>query len=198
MVSKSSKVYNKNMGKARMLIVLFLLCGFVFPRAACSQSKTSIVVLPFTGGDLSRAELADLTLSFEESLSRIESLQVIDQTRREKVLAYLDPALLTSEDLTSAVKVGEALSAAIVVMGTVRSESGKVAVRVRVITVATRKTVSTESTAWLPRRNCCQPSPSWRRRCLEHHVLVSRKGRARATTRKSCRGHAYSRPCRPI
>ena len=145
MVAKPLRDYNKSMGKARILVALILLAGLVFPRAACSQTRTSVVVLPFTGGNLSRVELADLTRIFEESLAGVDTLQVIDQTRREKVLAYLDPALLTSEDLSSAVRVGEALSAATVVMGMVRSESGKLSVRVRVITVATGKMVSTES-----------------------------------------------------
>jgi TolB-like protein len=145
MVAKSRMVYNDSVGKVRILLTLILLAGLVFPGTAFSQSKTSIVVLPFTGGNLSKTELADLTQVLEESLSRVDSLQVIDQTRREKVLAYLDPALLTSEDVGSAVKVGEALSAAIVVMGTVGRESGKLSVKVRVITVATRKMISTES-----------------------------------------------------
>jgi TolB-like protein len=145
MVAKPPGVYNKSMGKARMLIALFLLAGFVSPWTAGSQSRTALVVLPFSGAGLSKTELADLTQVFEESLAGVESLQVIDQTRREKVLAYLDPALLTSVDIASAVKVGEALSAAIVVMGTVISQNGMLSVKVRIITVATGKMVSTES-----------------------------------------------------
>ncbi len=145
MVAKQPGVYNKTMGKARTLIALFLLAGLMFPGSVCSQSRTSVVVLPFSGASLSKTELADLTRVFEESLSGVESLQVIDQTRREKVLAYLDPALLTSVDLNSAIKVGEALSAAIVVTGTIMSQNGMLAVKVRVITVATGKAVSTES-----------------------------------------------------
>ena len=127
-----------------MRFALILVMGFVFPGIAFSQNKASIVVLPFTGGDLSKTELMKLTLVFEESLSRVDSLQVIDQPRREKVLAYLDPAFLTCEDLTCAVKIGEALTATTVVMGTIVGESGKLVVSVRVVTVASKRIFKTD------------------------------------------------------
>jgi TolB-like protein len=117
----------------------------VFPGIAFSQSRTPIVVLPFTGGSLSQTALVNLTLLFEESLSRVDSLQVIDQSRREKVLAYLDPALLTCEDLDCAIRIGKALSASTVVMGAIVTESGKLAVSMRVVTVTSGRSIKTDS-----------------------------------------------------
>ena len=127
-----------------MRFALILMIGIVFPGIAFGQNKASVVVLPFTGSSLSKTELSNLTLLFETSLSRVDSLQVIDQSRREKVLAYLDPAYLTCEDLTCAVKIGEALTATTVVMGTVVSESGKLVVIVRVVTVASKRIFKTD------------------------------------------------------
>src|SRR5512136_1281523 len=103
MVAKLHMVYNDVVGKARILLALILLMGFVFPRGAFAQSRIPIVVLPFTGGNLLKTELMNLTLQFEESLAGVDTLQVIDQSRREKVLAYLDPALMTCEDLDCAI-----------------------------------------------------------------------------------------------
>jgi TolB-like protein len=156
MVAKLYMVYNDAVGKARILFALILLVGYVFPGMAFSQSRTSIVVLPFTGGNLSKTELMNLTLLFEDSLTRVDSLQVVDQSRRERVLAYLDPALLTCEDLDCAVRIGKALSAATVVMGAIVTESGKLAVSVRVVTVASGRSIKTDgagvaSAAGLPR-----------------------------------------------
>jgi TolB-like protein len=145
MVAKLHMVYNDSVGKARILFALILLVGFVFPGIAQAQGRTSIVVLPFTGGNLSKTELVNLTLLFEQSLSRVDSLEVIDQTRRERVLAYLDPGLLTCDDLDCAVRIGKALSAATVVMGSVIVESGKLAVSVRVVTVASGRSIKTDS-----------------------------------------------------
>jgi len=145
MVAEQHMVYNDSVGKAHILFALILLVGFVFPGIAFSQNKTPIVVLPFTGGSLSQTELVNLTLLFEESLSRVDSLQVIDQSRREKVLAYLDPALLTCEDLDCAIRIGKALSASTVVMGAIVTESGKLAVTMRVVTVTSGRSIKTDS-----------------------------------------------------
>ncbi len=146
MVSKPNTVYNGKVAKARALFALILVMGLVSAGNAISQNRKSIVVLPFSGSGISKTELMNLTRVFEESLSAIESLQLIDQVRREKVLAYLDPGLLTSNSSDDAVKVGRALSASTVVLGTVVArESGILAVSVKVITVATAKVVRTES-----------------------------------------------------
>jgi hypothetical protein len=145
MVAKLHMVYNDSVRKARLLFALFFLGAVVFPGITFSQSRTSIVVLPFTGGNLSKTELMNLTLLFEESLTKVDSLEVIDQPRRERVLAYLDPALLMCEDLGCAVRIGRALSAATVVMGTIVTESGKLAASVRVVTVASGRSIKSNS-----------------------------------------------------
>jgi TolB-like protein len=144
MVAEARKVYNDSVEKARWLIALMLLMALFCPGAAFSQTPKAIVVLPFTGGGLSKAELLNLTLLFEERLSRVDSLQVIDQSQREKVLAYLDPVLLTCADIGCAVRIGRALSAATVVMGTIVNESGKLVVSMRVITVSSSRSFKTE------------------------------------------------------
>lgn len=147
MVAKPHMVYNHIVGKSRALIALILLGGLVFPRAALAQDKKTIVVLPFTGGNLSKAELKDLTLVFEASLSKVATLQVIDQAQREKVLAYLNPELLTCNDPSCAITIGKALSAATVVLGTIVPASGTLSVAMRVITVRTGKSIRTDSEA---------------------------------------------------
>lgn len=145
MVSKPNRVYNASVGKARALFVLILVMGFVSAGILHAQNKKTVVVLPFNGA-ISRTELMNLTRVFEESLSGVGSLQLIDQVWREKVLAYLNPELLTSNSVDDAVKVGKALSASTVVMGTVGGkENGNLVVSVRAITVATAKVVRTES-----------------------------------------------------
>ena len=79
-------VYNEDMGKARTLLLLISLLALLAGGSAFSQEKGSIVVFPFTGGGLSEAELRSLTIVLEESLSRFDSLQVIDQSKREKII----------------------------------------------------------------------------------------------------------------
>jgi hypothetical protein len=145
MVAKPHMVYNDDVEKARWLLALMLLMVVLFPGAAFSQTPKPIVVLPFTGGGLSKAELLNLTLLFEERLSKVGSLQVIDQTQREKVLAYMDPELLTCQDVGCAVRIGKALSAPTVVIGSIVAESGKLAVRVRVVTVASGRSFKADS-----------------------------------------------------
>lgn len=146
MVVKPHMVYNDStVGKARLPFALILVALSLSPSIAWSQSKTQIVVLPFTGTGLSKTELVNLTRVFEERLSKVDTLQVIDQSQREKVLAYLNPNLLTCTNLDCAITIGKALSAATVVMGSIVSESGKLSVSMRVVTVKSGRVIRTDS-----------------------------------------------------
>jgi hypothetical protein len=142
MVAKPSVVYNGLVGYSRVLFAFILLAGLVVPGYVYPQKSNSVVVLPFSGSSLTKAELASLTRVFEESLSGISTIQVIDQVRREKVLAYLDPRLLTSDSQGDAVTIGEALVAATVVTGAVVAESGVMTATFKMIDVETSRAVS--------------------------------------------------------
>ena len=126
------------------LIVVLSISLFV-SEASWSQEKSSIVVLPFTGGDLSEAELTEITLFFEQNLLNVESLQVIDQAKRARVLAYLDPSLLKCADIECALKAAKALSADTVVLGTVTRRGETLVISAKTVNVKSGKSVRTES-----------------------------------------------------
>jgi len=67
-----------------MRFALILMMGLVSPGIAFSQDKVSTDALPFTGGNLSKAEPLNLTLLLDESLSRVDSFPAIDTSRREQ------------------------------------------------------------------------------------------------------------------
>jgi hypothetical protein len=138
-------VYNEDMGKARTLLLPILLMGFLAGGSAFSQERGSVVVFPFSGGGLSEPELKSLTLVVEESLSRFDSLQVIDWSRREKVLAYLDPALMTCAELDCAVRAGTLLSADLIVLGSISRADGRLTLSVRVQDLRTGKSRQAQS-----------------------------------------------------
>ncbi len=138
-------VYNEDMRKARTLFLLILLMCFLAGGNAFSQEKVSITVFPFTGSGLSASELRSLTLIFEESLTKVDSLQVIDQPKREKVLAYLEPSLMTCEGMECAIRAGKTMSVDIVVLGTVSGPGQKRVITATVIDVKSGKSRKVES-----------------------------------------------------
>ena len=138
-------VYNDDMRKARTLFLLILLICFLSAGNAYAQEKVSIAVFPFTGGGLSASELRSLTLIFEESLSKFDSLEIIDQSKRERVLAYLEPSLLTCEDVDCAIRAGKTLSADTIVFGMVSKTGEQFVLSVRVIDPRTGRSRKAES-----------------------------------------------------
>ena len=132
-----------NRGFEYFLLILALL--ILTPAEVSCQEKARIVVLPFTGREFSQVDLDALTLLFEESLLNVESLQVIDQVKREKVLAFLDPALLKCDDVECALKAGKALSADTVVLGTITKAGEKLVVSTMLIDVKLGKSIKASS-----------------------------------------------------
>ena len=122
------------------ILVCFLCAGNAF-----SQEKVSITVFPFTGGGLSASELRSLTLIFEESLLKVDSLQVIDQSKRERVLAYLEPSLLTCEDVDCAIRAGRTMSVDTIVLGTISEAGQKRVITATVIDIKSGKGRKVES-----------------------------------------------------
>jgi len=145
MVAEAFMVYNGDMRKARTLFLLILLMCFLVAGNAFTQEKVSIAVFPFTGSGLSVSELRSLTLIFEEGLLKVDSLQVIDQSKRERVLAYLEPSLLTCEGMECAIRAGKTLSADIVVLGTISEAGQKRVITATVIDVKSGKSRKVES-----------------------------------------------------
>jgi hypothetical protein len=138
-------IYNEDMRKAQTPFLLILLMCLLSAGNAFTQQKESTVVFPFTGGGLSAFDLRSLTLSFEESLSKFDSLELIDQSKRERVLAYLEPSLLTCEDADCAIRAGRMLSADTIVLGTISRTGGKLVIDARVIDLRTGKSRKAES-----------------------------------------------------
>ncbi len=134
-----------DMRKARTLFLLTTLVCFLAVGSGFAQEKVSIAVFPFTGDGLSASELRSLTLIFEESLMKIGSLQVIDQSKREKVLAYLEPSLLTCEDVDCAIRAGRTMSADTIVLGTISEAGQKRVITATVIDVKSGKGRKVES-----------------------------------------------------
>jgi hypothetical protein len=133
------------MRRPRTLFLLILLMCSLVAGGGFAQQKVSIAVFPFTGGGLSASELRSLTLIFEESLSKVASLQVIDQSKREKVLAYLEPSLLTCEDIDCAIRAGRTISADTIVLGTISGAGQKRVITATVIDVKSGKGRKVES-----------------------------------------------------
>lgn len=123
-----------------VLLICFLAGGNVF-----SQEKVIITVFPFTGDGLSASELKSLTLIFEESLLKVNSLQVIDQSKRERVLVYLDPSLLACVDLDCVLRAGRAVSADAIVLGTISTTGGQFVLTAKVVDLGTGKSRQAES-----------------------------------------------------
>jgi TolB-like protein len=138
-------VYIDDVRKARTLFLLILLMCFLDAGNVFTQEKVSIAVFPFTGAGLSALDLRSLTLIFEESLARFDSLEVIDQSKRERVLAYLEPSLLTCEDVDCAIKAGRMLSADTIVLGTVSRIGEQFVISARVMDLRTGKSRKAES-----------------------------------------------------
>jgi TolB-like protein len=133
------------MTRVSTCLVLLLSLSLFSPERPLCQEKTSIVVLPFTGGELSEADLAEITLLFEENLLKVESFQVIDQAKRARVLAYLNPSLLKCEDIECALKAAKALSADTAVLGTVTRRGETLVISARAVNVKSGKSVRAES-----------------------------------------------------
>jgi hypothetical protein len=134
-----------DMRKPRTLFLLTIVVCFLGAGGGFAQEKVSITVFPFTGGGLSASELQSLTLIFEESLSKVASLQVIDRSKREKVLAYLEPSLLTCEDVACAIRAGRTMSADTIVLGTISEAGQKRVITATVIDIKSGKGRKVES-----------------------------------------------------
>jgi hypothetical protein len=126
------------------LILLLSLALFTPERSFC-QEKMNIVVMPFTSSDLSEKDLETITLLFEDNLLKVDSLQVIDQEKRVKVLAFLDPSLLKCADVECALRAAKGLSADTVVLGTVAQRGGTLVISAKSIDVKSGKSVRIES-----------------------------------------------------
>jgi len=113
-------------------------------RSGC-QATVSIVVMPFTGAEVPEADLKAITQLFEDSLPRFDSLQVIDQAKRARVLAYLDPSLLTCADAACSLRAAKALAADLVVLGTVARRSDALVIEAEAINVKSGRTGGKES-----------------------------------------------------
>jgi hypothetical protein len=138
-------VYNGGMRKAGTLLLLTLVMSTFVAGRAFAQEKASVTVFPFTGAGIPEAELESLTLIFEESLLRLDFLEVIDRSKREKVLAYLDPSLLACVKLDCLLRAGRALSADAIVLGTISTTGGQFVLTVKVVDLGTGRSRQTES-----------------------------------------------------
>jgi hypothetical protein len=137
--------YNEGMRKAGTLFLLTLLVGMFAAGRAFAQEKVSVTVFPFTGDGLSAAELKSLTLALEQSLSRFNALELIDQAKRDRVLVYLDPSLLTCADLDCLLRAGKVVSADAIVLGTVSRTDSQFVLTAKMVDVATGKSRQVES-----------------------------------------------------
>ena len=138
-------VYNEDMRKAGTLLLLTLLMSTFAAGRAFAQEKASVTVFPFTGAGIPEAELESLTLIFEESLLRLDFLEVIDRSKREKVLAYLDPSLLACVKLDCLLRAGRAVSADAIVLGSISTTGGQFVLTVKVVDLGTGRSRQAES-----------------------------------------------------
>jgi hypothetical protein len=138
-------VYNEGMRKAGTLLLLALLsCSFLVGRAF-GQQRVSVTVFPFTGDGIPAADLESLTLAFEDGLAGLNSVEVIDQPKRERVLVYLDPSLLACADLDCMLKAGKVGSATAIALGGVSRSGSQFVLTAKVVDVGTGRSRQAES-----------------------------------------------------
>ena len=126
--------------KTHLFLILFIL-ALAYPIA--SQEVPVLVILPFEGIAVSRADAGAVYNFMENSFSATGVYTVITAEQRDQILGDPEAAVCTDEDC--AVKVGKKLSADQVVLGTVALADGRYIVNARIIATTNSRTLAADS-----------------------------------------------------
>jgi TolB-like protein len=110
-----------------------------------SQIQSLIAVLPLRySGGISREEAATVTSLLETGLVRSAVFQVVEKSEISEVLAIQEYSHSDHIDRSFAVRVGKLLSAQLILMGTVSRVGDRCFITVKIIEVATGRTVGAD------------------------------------------------------
>jgi len=126
--------------KTHLFLILFIL-ALAYPIA--SQEVPVLVILPFEGIAVSRADAGAVYTFMENSFSATGVYTVIAAEQRDQILGGPDSAMCTDEDC--AVKAGKKLSADQVVLGTIALADSRYIVNARIIATTNSRTLAADS-----------------------------------------------------
>jgi branched-chain amino acid transport system substrate-binding protein len=123
----------------KLLLAAVLLClGFPAP----AQERPVLTVLDFESDNLSRSEMRTIISLLSSALFRTGRYTVIDVAQRDTILKELEFSTSDCADAACQLRIGELLSANLIVVGNVQKIGSRHVLTAKVLEIGTGRTVS--------------------------------------------------------